>query len=119
MNPTDIEDQGDASAGNDERSHSEDDDSPDERLRRLHRTIEATASYPLDRETNRWLGEAEAVAEDVATSDLDAATVVKRLRQVRHLLTEAGSPDHGAAADRLGEATELCEELLEEVSEKA
>ena len=118
MNPTDFGRDDDTAAGDGERSHGGDDGSLEERLHRLHRTIEATASHPLDRETNRWLGEAEAVAEDAATSDLDAATAAKRLRQVRHLLDEAGSPDHEAAADRLEAAGELCEDLLAELSER-
>ena len=118
MNPIDFDEEDDTPAGEHERSHGVDDESLDERLHRLHRTIEETATYPLDRQTNRWLGEAEAVAEDAATSDLDADTAAKRLGQVRHLLDEAGSPDHEVAAERLNAARELCGKLFAELAEQ-
>ncbi len=91
-------------------------DEPDEtradRVRALHDHLVATAELPIDRETNRWLGEAEAVARDVATNELDPETTTMRVQQVQHLLAEADEPDHDEATAHLTAARELCAELL-------
>ncbi|USZ72291.1 hypothetical protein [Natronosalvus halobius] len=89
-----------------------DSDSFEARLRRLHDHLEATAELPIDRRTNRWLGEAEAVARDAAENDLDEATSRKRVRQVRHLLAEADLPEHEQAKGHLESARELCTAIL-------
>ncbi|WP_254768778.1 hypothetical protein [Salinilacihabitans rarus] len=90
------------------------DDALDERVRDLHDHLEATASLPIDPRANRWLGEAEAVARDAATGDLDAATTRKRVRQVTRLLAEAEGTGHEAADAHVEAARGLCEEILAE-----
>ncbi|MFC4542050.1 hypothetical protein ACFO5R_08935 [Halosolutus amylolyticus] len=89
------------------------DDALDERVRELHEHLAATAELPIDRTTNRWLGEAEAVARDAATSDLDPETTKERVRQVQHLLAEADDPTDDEAATRVATAREVCESILE------
>lgn len=89
-------------------------ESLDTRVRELHRHLEATAELPIDPKTNRWLGEAEAVARDAATSDLDDATVRKRVGQVRRLLEEADETGHEEADAHLESARELCAAILED-----
>lgn len=84
------------------------------RLRELHRHLAATAEVPIDRKTNRWLGEADAVARDVATSDLEHEIVRERIENVRNLLAAAGEPDHGEAREHLEAARRLCDEILAE-----
>ena len=81
-------------------------------VEQLYDSLDATAEIPIDDRTNRWLGEAEAVAHDAATSDLEPAVIRKRVRQVAHLLEEAESPDNDRAAQRVYEAHRLCEEIL-------
>ena len=83
------------------------DASMDERVRAIHNHLVATAELPIDRETNRWLGEAEAVARDAATNELDRPTTEKRIRQVRSLLDSASDPDHEEAAAHLENARNL------------
>ena len=85
-----------------------------DRVRALHDHLAATAELPIDRDTSRWLGEAEAVARDAATNDLDPAPTMKRVRQVRELLAEADDPEHETAAEHVVAARELCSELLSE-----
>ncbi|WP_254543500.1 hypothetical protein [Halomarina pelagica] len=63
-------------------------------LERLHAHLEATADLPLDRTANRWLGEAEAVAADVARGDAPEAAVERRLDQVRTLLSHVEGTGH-------------------------
>ena len=84
-----------------------------ELARVVHRAIVATAEQPLDERTNRWLGEAEAIAADVATGDLDEETARTRMRQVRHMLEEAGETGHDGADDHLETARRGCREILE------
>ncbi|MXV62513.1 hypothetical protein GS429_10655 [Natronorubrum sp. JWXQ-INN-674] len=90
------------------------DDELRERTRELHRHLEATAELPIDRETNRWLGEAEAIAADVATASLDEATVLERVEKVRGLLSEVDETGHEAADDHLETAKRLCTTILED-----
>ncbi|MFP8958676.1 hypothetical protein ACLI4Y_18365 [Natrialbaceae archaeon A-CW3] len=77
------------------------------------RHLEATAELPIDHRTNRWLGEAEAVARDAAENDLDEATIRKRLRQVDHLLAEADETGHGETDEHLATARERCRDALD------
>ncbi|WP_247000803.1 hypothetical protein [Halosolutus gelatinilyticus] len=89
------------------------DDALARRVRDLHEHLAATAELPIDRTTNRWLGEAEAVARDAATTDLDRETTKKRVRQIRHLLAEAGDPDHEEASKHVETARERCADILD------
>ena len=85
----------------------------EDRTRQLHRHLAATAERPIDRTANRWLGEAEAVAADVATSDLDRETVRERIEEVRRLLSEVDDTGHDEADDHIEAAEALCEAILE------
>ncbi|WP_252698973.1 hypothetical protein [Natronosalvus vescus] len=80
----------------------------------IYRHLEATAELPIDHRTNRWLGEAEAVARDAAENDLDEATIRKRIRQVEHLLAEADETGHDDADEHLAAARERCRDVLED-----
>ena len=84
-----------------------------ERTRELHRHLEATATYPIDREANRWLGEAEAIAGDVATSDLDRETVFERVGKIQRLLSEVDDTGHERADEHVEAAKRCCRALLE------
>lgn len=86
----------------------------EDRLARLHHHLEATGELPIDRETNRWLGEAETVAGDVATSDLDRETVARRVAKVQELLEEVDETGHEEADQHLAAAKRECVDLLEE-----
>ena len=89
------------------------------RTQQLHDHLEATAELPIDRETNRWIGEAEAVARDVATSDLDRETTRNRVAKVRELLSEVGDTGDEAVDDHLEAARRCCDEILEETDGEA
>ncbi|NKE36635.1 hypothetical protein GWG54_12555 [Natronococcus sp. JC468] len=87
-------------------------ESLEERLEALRDRLEATAEVPLDPRTNRWLGEAEAVARDAAADDVDPETARDRVRQVQRLLSEVEDPDREDAAAHLTAARELCADVL-------
>lgn len=85
----------------------------EERLARLHHHLEATGELPIDRRTNRWLGEAETVARDLTTSDLDRETVAARVAKVQELLAEVDDTGHEEADQHLAAARRECIDLLE------
>ncbi|WP_435346539.1 hypothetical protein [Haloarchaeobius sp. HRN-SO-5] len=84
----------------------------DDTLDELAAELTATDSYPVDRTANRWLGEAEAVAGDLAASDLPDEVVVERLGHVESLLSnvdETGSPE---ADEHVARAKSLTDDAL-------
>lgn len=89
------------------------DDALESRLAALRDHLEATAELPIDPKTNRWLGEAEAVARDATADDVDPETARKRVRQVQRLLSAADDPDHEDAVAHLEAARELCDRILQ------
>lgn len=78
----------------------------------LHDHLEATAQLPIDATTNRWLGEAEAAAADIADGPAPDSVVEKRAGQVRHLLENAGTPENEQAREHATAALALTRELL-------
>jgi len=78
----------------------------------LHEHLRATAERPVERTASRWLGEAEAVAADLATSDLDDAIVDERLEAVEHLLDEVDATGDAAADEHVETARAIVSRLL-------
>ncbi len=78
----------------------------------LHAHLAATEELPIDPTANRWLGEAQAAAADVADGSAPDAVVTKRARQVVRLLESAGDLDNDAAACRVDAALTVARELV-------
>ena len=74
--------------------------------------LTATADRPVPPATNRWLGEAEAVARDATSDDLDTQTRRKRVRQVATLLESADKTDDVVADRHIEAAIECCQVIL-------
>ena len=74
--------------------------------------LTATADRPVPPATNRWLGEAEAVARDATSNDLDAETRQKRVRQVATLLESADETDDVVADHHIEAAIQCCRVVL-------
>ncbi|CDK37890.1 hypothetical protein [Halorubrum sp. AJ67] len=74
--------------------------------------LTATADRPVPPATNRWLGEAEAVARDATSDDLDTPTRRKRVRQVATLLESADKTDDAVADRHIEAAIECCQVAL-------
>ncbi|WP_114577311.1 hypothetical protein [Saliphagus sp. LR7] len=83
------------------------------RLNELYAALEATSELPIDREANRWLGEAEAVARDAAMNELETTVARERVGEVDRLLSEVGEVDSERARERVAEAKRLCGEILD------
>lgn len=86
----------------------------EEPLDRLCAALEATAERPLDRRANRWLGEAQAVAEDVRDGELAPAVERDRLATVRDLLDEVDTTGDPVGDEHLHEAEVALTHLLSE-----
>jgi len=74
--------------------------------------LTATAERPVPPATNRWLGEAEAVARDAASEGLDTETRRKRVRQAAELLESANETGDEIADDHIEAAKRCCRVVL-------
>lgn len=71
----------------------------------LHDRLAATATRPLREDASRWLGEAEAVAGDLAVGPLPDDEVVRaRLGHVERLLSSVGETEDEAADEHVASA---------------
>ena len=80
-------------------------------LRRLHDHLAATAERPVETGASRWLGEAEAVAADVAGGDAPPSVIETRVGQVRDLLAHVDSTGDPEADEHVETARELAESI--------
>jgi len=94
-----------------------DDRDTDELAAALFDHLEATAELPIDPTANRWLGEAEAAARDIADGTAPDSVVRKRANQVQHLLQEAGDTEHDSAAEHVDAALAIATELVERLED--
>jgi hypothetical protein len=84
----------------------------DDRVRRLHDHLAATAELPLDRTATRWVAEAEAVAEDCLAID-DPTVARERVGHVRSLLANVESTGHPTADEHVEAARALAADIVE------
>lgn len=80
-------------------------------LEELHAQLRATEELPIRPDANRWLGEAQAVAADVARGDPSTAVIEERVGQIGHLLERADETGSPEADERVAAALELVEEI--------
>lgn len=85
------------------------------RLDDLARELRATEELPVERTAARWIGEAQAVATDLADGDPDADTVVRRVGHVVELLEHVDGTGHPGADERVAAARSVAEDLLVEL----
>ena len=84
----------------------------EKRLRELHDHLAATGERPVERTASRWLGEAEAIAGDIALSDLPADVRRERLAKVEHLLDNVEATGDAEADEHVEQARALLDTLL-------
>ncbi|MFB6075148.1 MAG: hypothetical protein ABEJ89_09055 [Haloarculaceae archaeon] len=80
-------------------------------LEALHAHLAATAERPVERTASRWLGEAEAVARDLAEGDPAEAVVQERLATVADLLAAVDGTGDAAADEHVAAARDLVASL--------
>ncbi|MFC5971746.1 hypothetical protein ACFPYI_10425 [Halomarina salina] len=86
---------------------------------RLADHLVATGERPVDSRTNAWLGEAEALALDIAEADLDPAVERERAGHVVDLLSNVESTGDGEADRHVEAAKNLAERLADPSSESS
>jgi len=86
----------------------------DERLQALYEHLAATGERPVERTASRWLGEAEAVAADIAEGDISADVLAERLATVDHILSQVAGTGDAVADDHVEAARETVDDLLAE-----
>jgi hypothetical protein len=91
----------------------------DDLLAALASTLRATEELPVSPSASVWLGEAHAVAEDLARGDADRSVVRERVGHVRRLLTAADDLDNDEAAARVSEALDLAESIVDRTRDDA
>nr|WP_233265087.1 hypothetical protein [Halomarina oriensis] len=79
----------------------------------------ATGERPIDSRTNAWLGEAEALALDMAESDLDPAVERERAGHVVELLSNVDGTGDEQADEHVTAARTLAERLAGDSSRSA
>ncbi|AUG48192.1 hypothetical protein BVU17_11905 [Haloarcula taiwanensis] len=87
----------------------------DERLQALHRHLAETGERPVERTASRWLGEAEAVAADIAAGELSEDVLAERLITVDHILSHVESTADAVADDHVDAAREIVDTMLDEL----
>jgi len=75
--------------------------------------LAATEELPLEEDANRWLGEAHAVATDLAESDLEDDVLVERVEKVLELLREVDGTGHDDADQHVAAAQRAAERVLD------
>ena len=111
--PTRVTDGGtDIDADADERSL-------DELVAALASTLRETEELPVAPAASVWLGEAHAVAEDLAGGDADERVIHERVGHVHRLLTSAGDLDNDAAAGHVDDAVALATLVLDRTDDEA
>ncbi|MFC6787059.1 hypothetical protein ACFQFH_14595 [Halobaculum halobium] len=90
----------------------------DDPLEALHGHLAATAERPVARAASAHLGEAEAVARDLAERPADPDTVRERVSHVIRLLREAGDTEDETADEHVAAALTLAQRLIEESSDR-
>ena len=88
----------------------------DAQLRALHDHLAATAERPVETDASRWLGEAEAVAADVAGGDAPTAAIETRMEQVRDLLAHVEGTGDEEADEHVAAARDLAESIESDVA---
>jgi uncharacterized membrane protein YccC len=84
-------------------------------VRELQHHLDATEELPVRPAASPWLGEAAALASDLADADLPAAVVAERVRRVRDLLDSIETTGNETADDHVAAAETAAARVLEAV----
>ncbi len=84
----------------------------EELLASLHDHLEATEELPLDESANRLLGEAQAVAADVADGSASEAVAKERVEKVADLLAEVDGTGHDEGDEHVAAARRATDRIL-------
>jgi len=84
----------------------------EELLASLHDHLEATEELPLDESANRLLGEAQALAADVADGSASEAVAKERVEDIADLLAEVDGTGHDEGDEHVAAARRAADRIL-------
>jgi hypothetical protein len=87
-------------------------------LAALHGHLAATEELPVEREAGWRLGEAQALAAEIADGGVDDATVVRRADEIRTLLAAVDGTGDPEADDRVAAALELADRIADRADDE-
>lgn len=73
----------------------------------LHEHLVATEERPVEREAGWRLGEAQALAAEIATGSVDDETLIRRAEEIESLLSAIDHTGDSEADERVAAAKEL------------
>jgi hypothetical protein len=79
----------------------------------LHERLVATETLPVERDAGWRLGEAQALAADIATGDPDAAVVRERADEIQTLLAAIDGTGDETADEHVAAARELAAQVAD------
>lgn len=79
----------------------------------LHAHLKATEELDIDHRANRWIGEAEAVAEDIVGDDVPDQVIEKRVIQIEELLRNIDGTENREADEHIDVALEIAGSIEE------
>lgn len=86
-------------------------DPDDDPVTALHEHLVATEERPVEREAGWRLGEAQALAADIAIGDVDEATRAERAAEIGSLLDGIDGTGDDEADDHVAAARELADRI--------
>jgi hypothetical protein len=86
---------------------------PSEAVEGIYTHLAATEQMPLEESANRWIGEAQAVAEDLVAHDATDAVIHDRTSKIVDLLESIDDTGDADAEARVEAALVLARELVE------
>ncbi len=88
-------------------------DPEDDPVTALHEHLVATEERPVEREAGWRLGEAQALAADIATADVDEAIRAERATEIGTLLDGIDGTGDGEADDHVAAARGLADRIAD------
>jgi hypothetical protein len=85
-------------------------------VRQLYEHLAATRERPIEREASRWIGEADAITDDLVgpeIADLDLDVIQRRIGHVADLLSNIEGTGDSTADEHVESARDLANTILE------
>ena len=83
----------------------------DDLIMKLRSHLEATEELAIRTKASRWLGEAHAVAADLAEAQLSPQTIEKRVNQIEHLLRQIEETENEEADEHIRASLEIAKKI--------
>ena len=89
-------------------------------VRQLYEHLAATRERPIEREARRWIGEADAITDDLVgpdIADVDPGVIQNRIGYVAELLSNVEATGDSTADEHVEAARDLANTILESNAE--